>query len=168
VHEHKLTVARITEPAVMRGGYMAPSTDRNGAAQTTPLTTTSNSTPRTCGVVGTTKSDTVEESKEQQKLPPWRRVWEVLTWTPPNCRWDPNMPPQFSMSSMFFFLSSLLQTILVFFLPPYTLLKKRNHSGRESRVMLQKTTITTTRLLYLLSRLPQNTTLFYDYSVHSI
>lgn len=28
----------------------------------------------------------------------WRRVYEVLTWTPPNCRWDPNRPPQFSMS----------------------------------------------------------------------
>ncbi|KAH7380773.1 major facilitator superfamily domain-containing protein [Pyrenochaeta sp. MPI-SDFR-AT-0127] len=28
----------------------------------------------------------------------WRRVYEVLTWTPPNCRWDPSKPPQFSMS----------------------------------------------------------------------
>ncbi|OAL49363.1 MFS general substrate transporter [Pyrenochaeta sp. DS3sAY3a] len=25
-------------------------------------------------------------------------MYEILTWTPPNCRWDPNRPPQFSMS----------------------------------------------------------------------
>ncbi|KAH3938886.1 hypothetical protein HBI56_177810 [Parastagonospora nodorum] len=28
----------------------------------------------------------------------WRKVYDVLTWTPPNCRWDPKKPPQFSMS----------------------------------------------------------------------
>jgi predicted MFS family arabinose efflux permease len=26
------------------------------------------------------------------------RVYEVLSWTPPNCRWDPEKPPQFSMA----------------------------------------------------------------------
>ena len=25
------------------------------------------------------------------------RAWRFITWTPPNCRWDPNKPPQFSM-----------------------------------------------------------------------
>ena len=28
----------------------------------------------------------------------WRRIYNILTWTPPNCRWDPSRPPQFSMS----------------------------------------------------------------------
>ncbi|KAF2009758.1 MFS general substrate transporter, partial [Aaosphaeria arxii CBS 175.79] len=28
----------------------------------------------------------------------WRRVYNILTWTPPRCRWDPSAPPQFSMS----------------------------------------------------------------------
>lgn len=27
-----------------------------------------------------------------------RQIYEVLTWTPPRCRWDPNEPPQFSFS----------------------------------------------------------------------
>lgn len=26
------------------------------------------------------------------------RAWKIITWTPPNCRWDPNKPPQFSIS----------------------------------------------------------------------
>jgi hypothetical protein len=38
------------------------------------------------------------EEKEQGKQPLWRRIYAVLTWTPPNCRWDPDKPPQFSMS----------------------------------------------------------------------
>jgi hypothetical protein len=25
------------------------------------------------------------------------RAWSIITWTPPNCRWDPKKPPQFSM-----------------------------------------------------------------------
>jgi hypothetical protein len=25
------------------------------------------------------------------------RAWKIITWTPPNCRWDPNMPPKFSI-----------------------------------------------------------------------
>jgi hypothetical protein len=25
------------------------------------------------------------------------RAWDVITWTPPNCRWDPEKPPEFSM-----------------------------------------------------------------------
>lgn len=36
--------------------------------------------------------------KEREVLSIWKRVYAVLTWTPPNCRWDPNKPPQFSMS----------------------------------------------------------------------
>lgn len=28
----------------------------------------------------------------------WRRVYEVVTWTPPRCRWDPKRPPRFSLA----------------------------------------------------------------------
>lgn len=27
----------------------------------------------------------------------WRTIYDVLTWTPPRCRWDPANPPGFSM-----------------------------------------------------------------------
>ncbi|KAL5373950.1 hypothetical protein PMIN06_008454 [Paraphaeosphaeria minitans] len=27
----------------------------------------------------------------------WRRVYDILMYTPPRCRWDPDKPPQFSM-----------------------------------------------------------------------
>ena len=35
-------------------------------------------------------------SKHQSSI--WRKVYSVLTYTPPNCRWDPKQPPQFSMA----------------------------------------------------------------------
>ncbi|KAL5120634.1 hypothetical protein ACEQ8H_001382 [Pleosporales sp. CAS-2024a] len=35
--------------------------------------------------------------KSQQEKSEWRKVYNVLAWTPPNCRWDPAKPPQFSM-----------------------------------------------------------------------
>ncbi|KAF1841907.1 MFS general substrate transporter [Cucurbitaria berberidis CBS 394.84] len=38
----------------------------------------------------------VKEAQKESSL--WRRIYRVLTWTPPNCRWDPDRPPQFSMS----------------------------------------------------------------------
>lgn len=28
----------------------------------------------------------------------WRRIYDILTYTPPRCRWDPQNPPQFSMA----------------------------------------------------------------------
>ena len=37
--------------------------------------------------------------KQQEKQSVLLRAWEIVTWTPPNCRWDPDKPPQFSMSS---------------------------------------------------------------------
>jgi hypothetical protein len=33
--------------------------------------------------------------KEKDSI--WRRIYTILTWTPQNCRWDPDKPPQFSM-----------------------------------------------------------------------
>jgi hypothetical protein len=37
-------------------------------------------------------------AKNGKEISLWRRIYIVLTWTPPNCRWDPKKPPQFSMS----------------------------------------------------------------------
>jgi hypothetical protein len=37
-------------------------------------------------------------AKSQKELSLWRKIYNVLNWTPPNCRWDPEKPPQFSMS----------------------------------------------------------------------
>lgn len=39
-------------------------------------------------------SNATEESTTSQAR--WRRVYNVLTWVPPNCRWDPDKPPNFS------------------------------------------------------------------------
>ncbi len=38
-----------------------------------------------------------EVSDEQIQPPPWRRVYDTVFWVPPNCRWDPDEPPAFSM-----------------------------------------------------------------------
>ncbi|CAO2647860.1 Nn.00g087820.m01.CDS01 [Neocucurbitaria sp. VM-36] len=51
-------------------------------------TATSTSTPR----------GGIETAKVQEERSLSRRIYRILTWTPPNCRWDPSKPPQFSMS----------------------------------------------------------------------
>ncbi|KAL1636761.1 hypothetical protein SLS58_009600 [Diplodia intermedia] len=33
----------------------------------------------------------------------WQRVYDIVFWVPPNCRWDPENPPGFSMSLNFLF-----------------------------------------------------------------
>lgn len=48
----------------------------------------------------------------------WRRVYKILTWTPPNCRWDPNRPPQFSMSMNALFAFAAGCKSLAFFSSP--------------------------------------------------
>ncbi|KAL5376236.1 hypothetical protein DPSP01_010589 [Paraphaeosphaeria sporulosa] len=39
-------------------------------------------------------SPTASSTKKRSR---WRRIYDVLTYTPPRCRWDPEKPPQFSM-----------------------------------------------------------------------
>ncbi|KAF2473406.1 MFS general substrate transporter [Lindgomyces ingoldianus] len=34
----------------------------------------------------------------QTSISIWRKVYNILTWVPPRCRWDPDKPPQFSIS----------------------------------------------------------------------
>jgi len=35
---------------------------------------------------------------KQKEPSKWDKVYDTLTYCPPRCRWDPNEPPQFSMS----------------------------------------------------------------------
>jgi hypothetical protein len=56
---------------------------------------------KTNEVIDPTPNSTQEElqsAKSQKEISTWRKVYNVLNWTPPNCRWDPAKPPQFSMS----------------------------------------------------------------------
>ena len=32
------------------------------------------------------------------QTPKWRRIYDRVFWVPPNCRWDPENPPKFSMA----------------------------------------------------------------------
>lgn len=38
-----------------------------------------------------------EEHKEGKKPTIWRKLYDVATYVPPRCRWDPKNPPVFSM-----------------------------------------------------------------------
>ncbi|KAJ4993071.1 membrane protein [Stagonosporopsis vannaccii] len=51
---------------------------------------TSTSTP-------TSPQDDLGNGK-QKELSSWHKLYDVLAYCPPRCRWDPNKPPQFSMS----------------------------------------------------------------------
>jgi hypothetical protein len=74
-----MTAFRRNEP---KNGEMTNAERTPGSEASTP-STVQNNTP---------------EVKSQKKPPLWRRAYNILTWTPPNCRWDPAKPPQFSMS----------------------------------------------------------------------
>ena len=77
-----------------RGGHVA---NEEGA----PRISTSTSTPDTGLSREGAERDGSEEEKEPGKQSLWRRIGAVLAWTPPNCRWDPDKPPQFSMRSTY-------------------------------------------------------------------
>ncbi|KAL1303355.1 hypothetical protein AAFC00_006752 [Neodothiora populina] len=38
-----------------------------------------------------------EQGQEKQPILKWRKAYDTLTWTPPQCRYDPAQPPQFSV-----------------------------------------------------------------------
>ena len=48
-------------------------------------------------ISSTATSPPPESHKSAQKRSFPRRVWDIVTWTPPRCRWDPEKPPEFSM-----------------------------------------------------------------------
>jgi hypothetical protein len=69
---------------------------RGGVEMTNPVATelqTSTSTPTQESLFS--REGTGDGNKERASV--WRRAWVVVSWTPPNCRWDPKKPPQFSM-----------------------------------------------------------------------
>jgi predicted MFS family arabinose efflux permease len=37
-------------------------------------------------------------SQQPRKPSVLQKAWKIITWTPPNCRWDPENPPKFSMA----------------------------------------------------------------------
>jgi len=47
-------------------------------------------------ISSTQNRSSTQKTKEEASI--WTRAYKILTWTPPNCRWDPAKPPQFSMS----------------------------------------------------------------------
>jgi hypothetical protein len=73
--------------------------DGGGGIEMTNLVTaeleTSTSTPTRESTLSRDGSGSGE--KERGRVSIWRKVYTVLAWTPPNCRWDPKKPPQFSM-----------------------------------------------------------------------
>ncbi|KAK0663654.1 putative uncharacterized transporter YgaY [Lasiodiplodia hormozganensis] len=50
-----------------------------------------------------TPSSSDEASTTLAKSSIWRRMYGIVFWVPPNCRWDPENPPGFSMSLNFLF-----------------------------------------------------------------
>jgi len=38
---------------------------------------------------------TEQDTQNRQSL--YQRVYDIIAWTPPRCRWDPDKPPKFSM-----------------------------------------------------------------------
>lgn len=66
------------------------SADTGAASEKQPQTMDSqNVSSSTSGEQATTKSE--------PKRTIWRRTYDILTWTPPNMRWNPDSPPKFSM-----------------------------------------------------------------------
>ena len=64
------------------------------ASPATNQTLTSSPTPES--TPNSTRDDFSNE--KQEELSRWDRIYNTLTWCPPRCRWDPEKPPQFSMS----------------------------------------------------------------------
>ncbi|KAI9699888.1 MAG: hypothetical protein M1820_006950 [Bogoriella megaspora] len=44
-----------------------------------------------------TASPPPEDHKSVTKHSLWKKAYEIVTWTPPRCRWNPEQPPVFSM-----------------------------------------------------------------------
>ncbi|KAK4997288.1 hypothetical protein LTR66_003263 [Elasticomyces elasticus] len=43
------------------------------------------------------KSQEENATTKRNQQPLWRQIYNVITWTPPRCRWDPEKPPKFSL-----------------------------------------------------------------------
>lgn len=69
----------------------------DGQTTASPVTNqTSTSTSISTPTPNSTQHDV--DNKKQKELSRWDKTYAFLTYCPPRCRWDPNKPPQFSMS----------------------------------------------------------------------
>lgn len=71
-----------------------PSAEQSSTTTAEPRTTSSPQTTHP----QTSAQPTPGLTKHTEHNSIWRRIYATLTWTPPNCRWDPDRPPQFSMA----------------------------------------------------------------------
>lgn len=102
----KVSLSSGESPRSQRGAIdLALSMNGNKAAQAPSAIP--NTTQKAGDVVGEAERDVIAEYQAQENSSIWKSAWKIVTWTPPNCRWDPDRPPQFSMSSRLFFLCAI-------------------------------------------------------------
>jgi hypothetical protein len=89
--DQQLLICHIQQPTVMISGPLVP----EGAGHST-RTGTANLHTSTASVDQRQKGPVPPVNKHN--LFQWKKIYSVLTYTPPNCRWDPKHPPQFSMA----------------------------------------------------------------------
>lgn len=73
------------------------------------------------------------ESKSLSTTSIWRKVYTAITWIPPNCRWDPENPPKFSMklNLLFAFAGAFTVANLYYNHPILNILAKEFHVADE-------------------------------------
>ncbi|KAF1947817.1 MFS general substrate transporter [Clathrospora elynae] len=82
-----------------RGGGVNRTNEQIETPTSTPISYLSREGIEREGTKGNETEETeIGKKKEKERESIWRRAWTIVTWTPPNCRWDPTKPPQFSMS----------------------------------------------------------------------
>jgi hypothetical protein len=61
------------------------------------------------------------------------KLWTVITWTPPNCRWDPDNPPKFHMglNILFAFAGAFTVANLYYNHPILNILAQEFHTTYE-------------------------------------
>jgi hypothetical protein len=60
------------------------------------MTTEPKSEAEAAAPLGTTPAPSPTTSISKQEASTLRRIYNVLSYTPPRCRWDPEQPPKFS------------------------------------------------------------------------
>jgi hypothetical protein len=58
--------------------------------------------------ISSDSTDTIDTKPTRHTF--WTSCWDIVTWTPPRCRWDPNNPPKFSwpLNLLFAFVSTIV------------------------------------------------------------
>jgi hypothetical protein len=93
----RVSLDRFRSTEHVRRTIMTPSEPKAESGQTvanlgTNETSTFKPTPNR------TQVDFLTGDGEEKELSRWDKVYNVLTYCPPRCRWNPDKPPQFSMS----------------------------------------------------------------------